>query len=260
MGTDSSESPWRSRFRWGVLSLLLVGTAALLLGANSWKHNLSVASVVVRGISIVKASEIMTLARVVRGEPLFDVDLAAVKRRLEQHPYVSSASVQRDTPDRITIVITEREPIAIVLADRSWYLDSAGVVMPAVRSEHVFDLPVITGAIPAVECVPGKRISAPLVREALDVLNTARTIGDDTFRRISEIHVPAQGELTLYTAEYGIPVLLNGGDAGDGLLKLDGFWKGVVSQYGAQGLQYVDLRFRDQVVVRWSKPPGGTGM
>lgn len=241
------------------MSLLLIGTAALLIGANTWKRNLSVASVVVRGTSVVKTSDIVALAQIAQGTPLFSLDLAAVKRHLEQHPYVSSASVQRDTPDRITIVIYEREPIAIVLSDHRFYLDSAGVVLPAVRSEHVFDLPVITGAFPAGECVPGRRVTAPAVRHAVALLNTALAIGDETYRRISELHVGEHGDLILFTAEYGIPVIVSDEDATEALLRLDGFWKDVVSLYGARGLEYVDLRFDDQVVVRWSKQPGGHG-
>jgi len=254
---ETARTPWRTRLRWGIMVLLLMGTAALLLGANSWKRTLNVSSVVVHGTSLVGTPEILAVAQVTRGTPLFSLDLGLVKRRLEQHPYVSCASVQRDTPDRITIVITEREPIAVVLASQPVYLDSSGFVLPAVRSDHVFDLPVITGAVPSADLVPGRRVATAALRWTVLLLNTAREIGEETERRISEVHLQENGDLILYAAEYGIPVIVDTADIAGGLLRLDGFWKDVVGRYGAQGLQYVDLRFKDQVVVRWSKQPGG---
>ena len=43
------------------------------------------------------------------------------------------------------------------------------------------------------------------------------------------------------------------GDAAAKLVKFDGFWKEVVVHRGPDELVYVDLRFEDQVVVRWSR-------
>ena len=37
------------------------------------------------------------------------------------------------------------------------------------------------------------------------------------------------------------------------LVKLDGFWKEIVYHRGPNDLDYIDLRFADQVVVRWNK-------
>jgi cell division septal protein FtsQ len=57
----------------------------------------------------------------------------------------------------------------------------------------------------------------------------------------------------LFTAETGVPVVLGRGDIAVKLVKLDGFWKQIVMQRGATQLKTVDLRFADQVVVRWDE-------
>ena len=74
------------------------------------------------------------------------------------------------------------------------------------------DLPVITGAVPAAECVPGKRITSPAVRDALVLLDMARSISDECYRRISDVAVGTGETLILYTAEFGVPVIVRRGD------------------------------------------------
>ena len=251
MESGQQTSGWRSWVAPGAMVLLLSCTFVLLLTAHSWKRGLSVGSVDVVGTRILQKADVVTLAGIARGEKLFAVDLAAVKRRIEQNPFVRSASVERDAPDRIIVAVEEREPLATAVTDRMVFLDGDGYVMPAVRSEYLFDFPLITGGLTAGECVPGKRIGTECVQQALALLKTAQAIGDETYRRISEVRADPQHDLVLYTAEYGIPVIVGRGNEAAKLLALDGFWNTIVGQRGAQGLQYIDLRFDDQVVVRW---------
>jgi cell division septal protein FtsQ len=43
------------------------------------------------------------------------------------------------------------------------------------------------------------------------------------------------------------------GNTIDKLVKLEILWKDVVREKGAQELQYIDLRYDNQVIVRWNK-------
>jgi len=242
-----------------VTALLLVCGTALLIMAHSWKRVLRVAGVGVIGTRMLQPSEIVNASGIARGSRLFSVDLAAVRRKVEQNPYIRTASVQRDAPNRITITVEEREPIAIVAGSRMLYLDTAGYVLPATRTGQALDLPLITCVPPAPDFVPGKQVAADGVRQALAVLKMAQKIGGESYHRISEIRVDGEHDLLFYTAEYGIPVLIGHGDEAAKLLALDGFWKDVVRHRGARGLEYVDLRFEDQVVVRWA-PDRTTGV
>jgi cell division protein FtsQ len=232
-----------------VLGLLLAGVLVVALGANSWKRSLPVGSVRVEGNVLVATQEILRLANVAPRALLVDVDLAAVRKRVVQNPFIRSVSVNRDGPEGITIDVEERIPLALLAVDRLLYIDAEGVVLPVSGTGRLLDLPVITGALP--ECVPGYRVKEPAVREALDLLLLSRQVGDDLSRRISEINIQGGGELIVYTSELGVPVIFGKGDLPMKLATFDGFWREIVPLRGAQQLQYVDVRFEDQVVVRW---------
>ena len=56
----------------------------------------------------------------------------------------------------------------------------------------------------------------------------------------------------LYTAEGGVPVLFGRGNSASKLVRLEAFWNTIVRERGTASLQYIDLRFNDQIVVRWN--------
>ncbi|MEO8167604.1 MAG: cell division protein FtsQ/DivIB, partial [bacterium] len=90
---------------------------------------------------------------------------------------------------------------------------------------------------------------------SISILAAAREINEELYRNISEIHFEEHQDPIFYTAEFGIPVVIGREQVGINLVKFESFWKSVVAKSGAQQLQYIDLRFEDQVVVRWNHAP-----
>jgi hypothetical protein len=149
------------------------------------------------------------------------------------------------------IRVDERVPVAAIIAGKTLFVDAEGMILNGIRSDFAFDLPVITGAQTVQECKPGRKIVHPALREALQVVLASQRLSNSVSRRISEIHLQPNGDLLLYTAEYGVPVNFGRGNIVDKLALLEGFWTGVVSSRGGQSLRSVDVRFTDQVVARW---------
>jgi cell division septal protein FtsQ len=165
-------------------------------------------------------------------------------------------AVHRDIPNRVRISIEERIPVAAIVLDKLYYLDSEGYVLPPARSQFIFDLPVLTGALPENEFAAGKQTKNKNVRDALYVLSVAKDVDEEMYRNISELRLDGMKDFVFYTAEFGIPVVLGREQVGPRLVKFDSFWKSVVVRNGASELQYIDLRFEDQVVVRWNHNEG----
>ncbi|MBI4535487.1 MAG: FtsQ-type POTRA domain-containing protein [Ignavibacteriae bacterium] len=230
-----------------VLLVLSVGSIGVL--AHSWKNDLVVQDIRVDGNSIVGSAEIIARAAIAKGEILFEVDLYAVQKRVLENHFIRNATVRRDIPDRVAIIIEERVPIAALVLDNVHYIDGEGVVLPPVHSRSIFDVPVISGVLSAEHVVPGRKTTDTTMQEALNILIVAREIDDLVFRQISEVRVAGERDIILYTAEHGIPVLFGHGNTGPKLLKFASFWRNIVVHQGAQDLQYIDLRFEDQVVV-----------
>ena len=239
---------------WGVLRLgLFLGiTIAAGIGANLWKQDLRVGTVRVEGNAIVLTEEILSRAAVSAGSRLFAIDLDAVEKRVMQNRFIKSVRINREVPDQLLITVEERTPVAAVADGALKYIDEDGVILPAVHSEHVIDLPLFTGLSLKKGLSPGTPVDDSAIKEMLEIVLTARMINDDLYRNISEIHYAADG-FVLFTADCGVPVLFGEGEAARKLVTMDGFWKHIVQPVGGHMLEYIDVRFEDQVVCRWKK-------
>jgi cell division protein FtsQ len=211
-----------------------------------------VSKVRVQGNHLVPESSLIEVAAIPRGAKLFDLDLTRIHQRVRKNPFVKDVLVQRNLPNGVDIQIVERTPVAVVSAGELLYIDADGVVLPSVHTEAMLDLPVITGAVSAQECIPGKMITRQPVREALRLLNLAQELSESLPRRISEVNIRDDGELVVYTVEFGVPVLIGQGDLAPKLMKLEAFWKEIVSNRGTPELASLDVRFQDRVIARWA--------
>ncbi len=238
----------------GFVSLLVI-SAGLIVFANVWKSGLKVTRVTLEGNRIVEANELFQLAHVKRGTAMYDVDLKAVQRNLMSQCYVKEAVVERDLPSTIQLTVTERTPIALVNIPDFVYLDEDGVLLPHSISKELFDLPVLSGMSIAQPVSYGTRVHDAHALEALRILKGAKVVDSDLYHLISEIQIRSDSEMVFYTAEDGVPIVFGKGNIADKLVRLDAFWNQVIRQRGLQNLQYVDLRYDDQVVVRWSTKP-----
>jgi cell division protein FtsQ len=129
---------WRSRLvawrRWLVLVLAfgLVAFTGWVVLFSTW---LGLRQVDVQGVHRVSAAEVQRVVAVAQGTPLARVDLNAVEARVESIPAVATASVHRGWPHSLVVDVTERQPVAVVHRQGSWWLmDRTGALFGASTS------------------------------------------------------------------------------------------------------------------------------
>ncbi len=237
--------------KYGLL-MLLVMVMGLIIFANFWKSSLKVVHVTLEGNRVVEANELFQLANVKHGSLIYDIDLKAVQRNLLSHYYIKDAIVERNLPSTIQLTVVERMPIALINRPDPVYVDEDGVLLPHSISKALFDLPVLSGLKLGASVDYGSVVQDSDAHEALKILTAAKLVNSELYHLISEIQLRDGHDIVLYTAEGGVPIIVGEGNIADKLVRLDTFWNTVIRQRGLQTLQYVDLRFDDQIVARWS--------
>ncbi len=239
------------KLKFGFLGLLVLAIG-LVISANLWKSNLKVKRVIIEGNRIVETAELIQLIKVQKNAQLQDIDLMAVRRDILSHHFIKDAVVERDLPATLKVTVKERVPLAIINSAEILYLDEDGVVLPHSISKQLFDLPVLTGMTENIQLTPGTMIKNDDVQEALRILATSKLVNKELYYLISEVRLRNGGDIVLYAAEWGVPIIFGRGEIASKLVRLEAFWNDVVRERGSNNLQYVDLRFDDQVVVRWN--------
>lgn len=109
------------------------------LMALSAAAGLVVAEVQAEGRYHTSQEDVISILALRVGQPILGVDVAAMKARLEALPWVHTASVARQLPDRLSIRLVERRPLALWQHGGAYHLvDREGVV---IEGDHVRSFP-----------------------------------------------------------------------------------------------------------------------
>lgn len=231
------------------LVMVLLIVVSLFSVKATWQRFIPVKHVFVEGISIVSKEEIVRLMKLSPSVSMYDIDLSAVQRNILTNSFVKSVVIHRDAPAALRVVIEERKPSAILAASEMFYIASDGTVLPYISSSETYDIPVISGMDSLTGIRTGKKLFNSDVQEALKIINAANATSDEISHSISEIHLRKGHDLILYTFESGAPIIFGKGDVVKKIVKLDAFWQQFIKNTETSDIQYIDIRFDDQVVV-----------
>lgn len=99
-----------------------------------------------QGASPAAQKEILQAAALKPGSPILDVDLAAVRDRVETVGWVAHAKVIRLFPDTVVVAVTQRPLLAVwEHAGRTYVVADNGAVVNEVDPGHFGALPLIVG-------------------------------------------------------------------------------------------------------------------
>jgi cell division protein FtsQ len=158
-------------------------------------------------------------------------DLSELEHRVEMHPQIKSAVVDRDLPGTLVVRVTENPPIAYVTTSQGLRaVDKDGRFLPIDPSRIAIDLPVLARADTAL----------------LHLLANVRSVSPALFGEISDIRRTGGSDiaLTLQSAQVRALASISAQRLTD-ILPVEAD----LARRKARVTE-LDLRFRDQVIAR----------
>jgi cell division protein FtsQ len=237
----------------GLLVAALAGTLALggrrLLTARSF----TVERIEVVGQSQLSADEVIAASGLAPGQNFFRLDAKRAVSGVEALPRVRRAELVRAFPNGVTLLVQERQPFLLVHArglqgpaDRFLWVDEQGVPIGDETRAVALDAPLVSG-VGADEVAAAGRTPSERVAAGVALVRTLMRQQSPLLKEISEVDVSRAEGPVLYMLD-GVEVRLGREDWGDRMGRLGG----VLAQLRASGQRAtsIDLRFRDQVVLR----------
>lgn len=229
------------------LFVLLAGGAAALpvlrrSQADGTDPRFELKEIRIEGASRTRRLDLEEVLQPLIGRNLIGFDLAEARHRVESLPWIEGLSIAKQLPGTLLVEVRERGAVAFVVRQGrlSWIASDGRLLGPYDRGRGETDLPVIVGDPSPEEVV---RIAGLLGR-------VART-RPDFLPRIGEIRVGENSEILFHdpVADCDVtidPVLFEESYAGWLSIRAE-----VSRRFGQ--LDGVDLRFRDQLVLRPSQ-------
>ena len=200
----------------------------------------------VSGTRLLAPHAVLAAAEIRRGQSVWD-DAAGWEAALRAHPAIAEARVTRQLPATLRVRVEEKRPVAFVEAEALQPATAAGELLPVDPSRSAVDLPIVRGAWKD----EAKR------KVALRLLEEVGRLGEldpGLFSEVSEVRAGATGSgvvvLSHRLAEILVPAGLESARLAE-LRAVLGELEGRASAAQGAGPPFrVDLRFRDQIVVR----------
>jgi cell division protein FtsQ len=233
----------------GVVLAALSGPLASGAASLLTTSRFAIERVEVAGQSRLSADEVVKASGLVPGQSLWSLDARRAVAGVEALPLVRRAEVVRALPNRVTLIVEERQPFTLVNAGGLHWVDEQGVPLGPETRAVSLDAPVISGA-GADDVAAAGRMPSERVASAVALLRTLMRAQSSLLSEISEVDVSRPEGPVLYMLD-GVEVHI-GSDDWEGRL---GRLGGVLAQLRASGqtVTSIDLRFRDQVVLRTAK-------
>lgn len=248
---------------WLCVGLLVVALGGALASGGLWlltATRFAVERVEVAGQSQLSVDQVVAASGLSPGQNLFGLDALRAVAGVEALPMVRRAELVRAFPNRVTLLVEERQPFVLVHAGGlhspaealHWpaggfhWVDEQGVPLGPETRAVALDAPLVSAAaaddVAAAGRTPSERVAAGVA-----LIRTLMRAQSSLLREISEVDVSRPEGLVLYMLD-GVEVRLGREDWDDRLGRLGG----VLAQLRASGQRAtsIDLRFRDQVVLR----------
>jgi len=248
---------------WLCVGLLVVALGGALASGGRWlltAPRFAVERVEVAGQSQLSVDQVVAASGLAPGQNLFQLDARRAVAGVEALPMVRRAELVRAFPNRATLRVEERQPFVLVHAGGlhrpaggfDWpaggfyWVDEQGVPLGPETRAVALDAPLVSAA-GAADVAAAGRPPSEHVAAGVALIRTLMRAQSSLLKEISEVDVSRPEGLVLYMLD-GVEVRLGREDWDDRLGRLGG----VLAQIRAAGQRAtsIDLRFRDQVVLR----------
>ena len=216
----------------------------LVLAAEAF----TITQITVSGNDRISRGEVLALLDDLRGAHMLTTDLDEWRRKLLDSPWVADAAIRRVFPGTVSVVIAEREPLAIGrIRDGLYLIDRRGTIIDEFGPNYTgLDLPIVDGLAAA----PGG--SGTLVDEQRAAL-ASRMLADiqarpDVARQISQIDVSDARDVVVILE--GDPARIRLGDNSFQERLQSYFDLAHALRERVPEIDYVDLRFDERIYVR----------
>ena len=168
----------------------------------------AIATIELEGRTRLEEADVLRAAGVAIGINVFELSPEDVRARLERHPWIASARVERRLPGTFRLTIVERTPSLVLSLGPSLYLvDESGSVFKEVAPGDPVDLPIVSG-IERARFLSERAWRTALLSEIDTLLDDWRAAGLWRREPIAEIHVQADDGLVLHVGEDAMEVRL----------------------------------------------------
>ncbi|MFO7809918.1 MAG: FtsQ-type POTRA domain-containing protein [Candidatus Delongbacteria bacterium] len=192
-------------------------------------------NIIVKNNTILTPGDVIELSKIKRGVRVMDIDKNAVRKRLNSAPEIKSSRLKIVYPSTLVIYVEESMPLAYINQNGVLkYVAENGKILKSAKPGTGYDLPIICSDIE---------------KDIIDFLNLSLQISPFIYHQISEIEMTGQG-IELYLVQHSANVIAGKKEMEKKIIVLENFLKDEYGNLAFDEVEYIDLRFDKQVILK----------
>lgn len=219
------------------IMLVIVFIAASVLGVKLLNRQFQVNEIIISGNYHLDRDDIVSSTNVKKGDQLLNVRLRDVDERLRGNPWIKHVSLKKQLPGTLLISIEEADPMALLRIKKKLFLiDSDGGILERIKGDSMLFLPVLN------EINPKNRKGISEALKLVDVLMKQKVFAE---RETVEIGLESYGLTMNIDGEF---IKVGYGKYAEKYNR----WTELEPEIRKRSMpiKYVDLRFKDSVIVK----------
>ncbi len=250
----------KNKFKSTVIYVLVI--TLLSLGAYAYRsfsaHLQTITSrfeledIKITGNTLLSRTQILQIIGLKKGESLLSIQVDKVAGKLLASPFIRGAGAVYSLPSTLRIQIIERQPVAFVYGRGLNMIDNTGYIMPIPPVAKRWDLPVISGIRENIG-VQGAVTSSTRLRHVVELLADIGSMKSPLPQLVSELDCSNPDYLQIRLTEAPAVIRVNYHRNLPQLFVAAGYLHDYTNFKQLKKIDYIDLRFDGQIVVREKK-------
>lgn len=180
-----------------------------------------------------------------------DLNLNQIKKRIEEHPYVSKAEVKSDGRGNVDVKIKEKDIYAVLLNNgEPFFLTNNFELLKIYDYTNYSNIPVISNVRIAEKLNSTKVLRNEDIIEAFKIIDAAKITDIELANKLSEINLKYGGDVVLTFSGVDYPIVFGRGNESKKMIYLSLVWERLNKfNTDLKNTEYIDLRFSNEAYI-----------
>ena len=251
--TLSNKSPNKSKFSTWARTMTELGSKLFLAGVIGYllfagynflisTPRFQIQNVTFQGNHVLNNSQILEWLGPVIGKNLISIDLVRLNKRLSEHPWVKTVSIQRNYPQGLEFELTERVPYARIKKDQTYLMDNSGSILSPEKPGY--------GHLPLIILNDSKEqsVSNGELLKSLKIMDDFNQLSFFKNNPLEVAELVGPSRVLFKARNKGFKIQMSRDELNEGFKN----FKIIQDSLEDENLkiQMIDLSFKDQVVIR----------
>lgn len=225
--------------------VILCGISYLSIFTESEVVKQRFSTIELNGNNLLSEADYLSFTRLEDSSEYGNLTLAVVKNRFDKHPYVLKADVAINSKNKAVVNIFEKNIISFLFSDnKQFFVTDKYQLLPLFSNTRFVDYPIISNPLIINEMKPMGRLKEKNIFEAFKIIEAAKNVNIELYRKISEINLRNGGDIIITVSGLNSPVIFGRNEPAKKISYLNSFITEISDKnFLKEQYEYIDLRY-----------------